>query len=76
MAKSTVAKVSISLPPQLVKRVRKHVGARGISGFAARAMEHELERAQLGAFLQELESELGPVPDDLLAEARKAWHKS
>lgn len=73
---SPVAKVSISLPPQLLKRVRKQVGARGISGFAARAIEHELERAQLGEFLRELEGELGPVPEELLDEAREAWRKS
>ncbi|HWL87386.1 MAG TPA: hypothetical protein VNO21_16390 [Polyangiaceae bacterium] len=75
MASRGVAKLSISLPKDLARDVRRRVGSRGVSGFAARAMRHELERMQLGAFLTELDAELGPVPDDLLVEARRAWPK-
>ena len=74
MAQSA-AKLSVSVPLQLAKTVRKRVGARGLSGFVARAMQHELEREQLGAFLEDLDTELGPVPKTVMNQARRAWHK-
>jgi hypothetical protein len=69
------AKLSISLPGELAAEVRRRVGARGVSGFVARAVAHELEREQLGAFLAEMEGELGPIPKVHLAAARRAWPK-
>jgi hypothetical protein len=55
--------------------VRKRVGARGLSGFVARAMQHELEREQLGAFLDGMRRALGRVPEKELEAARAAWPK-
>ena len=71
-----VAKLSISLPRELAGALRRRVGARGVSSFAARALKHELERELLGDYLQELDRDLGPIPEDLLREARAAWRKS
>ena len=76
MSARPAEKLSISLPRDLAKALRKHVGARGVSGFAARAIEHELERAALGALLAELDDDLGPVSARVLEEARQAWHGS
>jgi hypothetical protein len=70
---SHAAKMSVSVPSDLAKAVRKKVGARGLSGFVARAMRHELEREQLGQFLTELDEAHGPVPAKTLALAREAW---
>jgi hypothetical protein len=67
------AKLSVSVPGDLARAVRKKVGSRGLSGFIARAMKHELEREQLGAFIAELDDELGPVSKKALSEARAAW---
>ena len=72
---ASAAKLSISLPAGLAKAVRTHVGSRGLSGFVARAVAHELEREQLGVFLAELEELRGPIPKPLLASARRAWPK-
>jgi hypothetical protein len=72
---NAAAKLSISVPAELAKSVRKRVGARGLSGFVTRAMRHELEREHLGAFLAELDAELGVVPNKTLAQAKAAWHK-
>jgi hypothetical protein len=69
------AKLSISLPGELAAEVRRRVGARGVSSFVARAVAHELEREQLGAFLAEMERELGPIPKEDLAAAKRAWPK-
>jgi post-segregation antitoxin (ccd killing protein) len=69
------AKLSVSVPSELAAAVRRRVGARGLSGFVARAMAHELEREQLRAFLAELERDLGPVSKTELSKARRAWPK-
>jgi len=67
------AKLSVSVPGDLAAAVRRRVGARGLSGFVARALAHELEREQLGAFLDELNTEVGPVSASELTRARRAW---
>jgi post-segregation antitoxin (ccd killing protein) len=69
------AKLSVSIPHDLATAVRKRVGARGLSGFVARAISHELEREQLGSFLAELEEARGPVAKAELTNARRAWPK-
>lgn len=74
MARSA-AKLSVSVPGNLAAAVRRRVGTRGMSQFVARALAHELEREQLGSFLDELEGELGPVSRSALAKARRAWPK-
>ncbi|HVU00881.1 MAG TPA: hypothetical protein VHE30_03985 [Polyangiaceae bacterium] len=69
------AKLSISVPGELAAAVRKRVGARGLSGFVARALTHELEREGVRMLLLELEQELGPPSAADMARARKAWPK-
>ncbi len=69
------AKLSISVPLELAESVRRRVGERGLSGFVARAMLHELEREQLGGFLAELDEALGVVPKKTLVQARTTWRK-
>lgn len=71
----TAAKLSVSVPAELAVAVRRRVGSRGLSGFVARAMAHELEREQLRGFLDELEARHGPVSKSALAKARRAWPK-
>lgn len=69
------AKLSVSVPGDLADAVRRRVGPRGLSGFVARAIAHELEREQVGAFLADLDRDLGPVSKPALASARRAWPK-
>jgi hypothetical protein len=76
MRSAPIEKLSISIPRDLAKSVRRRAGARGVSAFAARAMRRELERENLGDYLEELNRELGPVPEELLDEARAAWPRS
>ena len=68
-------RLSITVPDELAKAVRRRVGVRGLSSFVARAMAHELEREQLGSYLAEMEKDLGPVPKRVLAPARAAWRE-
>lgn len=67
------ARLSVSVPSDLALAMRRRVGARGVSGFVARAIAHELEREQLGEFLEELDRTLGPVAPEELRKARRAW---
>lgn len=69
------AKLSVSLPGDLAAEVRRRVGARGLSGFVARAVAHELEREQLASFIDEMNRELGPVSKGALSAAARAWPK-
>ena len=67
------AKLSVSVPGELAAAVRKRVGSRGLSGFAARAMAHELEREGIALRLSELEEQVGPPAKSEVRRARKAW---
>jgi hypothetical protein len=71
----TAAKLSVSIPHELAKAVRRRVGPRGLSGFVARAISHELEREQLGSFLDGLAETAGPASRKELSRARRAWPK-
>lgn len=68
-----VTKWSVSVEAALASRVESHVGDRGLSGFVARAVEHELERDLLAEYLDELDAEFGPVPDGLVAGVDDVW---
>lgn len=72
---TSAAKLSVSIPGELAEAVRKRVGARGLSGFVARAVAHELEREGVRALLDELEDELGQPSKADMARAREAWSK-
>jgi hypothetical protein len=68
-----VRKWSVSIDEELAGRVEEHVGSRGLSGFVARAVEHELERDALMSYLDELDDELGPVPAELVDRYDALW---
>lgn len=69
------AKLSVSVPGELAAAVRKRVGARGLSGFVARALAHELEREGISALLAQLEEKLGPPSKSEMQRARRSWPK-
>jgi hypothetical protein len=69
------AKLSVSIPGEIAAAVRKRVGSRGLSGFVARAVAHELEREGLRVLIADLDAELGPPSNADLTRARKAWPK-
>jgi hypothetical protein len=68
-----VTKWSVSVEEQLASRVESRVGDRGLSGFVARAVEHELERDLLDEYLVELDSEFGAVPEGLVEQLDDLW---
>jgi hypothetical protein len=68
-----VRKWSVSVDEELASRVEDHVRGRGLSSFVARAVEHELERDTLSAYLDELDEEFGGVPSDLIEHYDALW---
>jgi predicted transcriptional regulator len=68
-----VRKWSVSIDEELAARVEAHVSNRDPSGFVAKAVEHELERDALGAYLEDLAAEFGAVPLDLIEQYDELW---
>jgi Arc/MetJ family transcription regulator len=63
----------VELDADLLAEVRDLVGAGQATEFVARAVRHELRLGHLGQLLSELEAEIGPLPEDLRAEADAFW---
>lgn len=68
-----VTKWSVSVEETLASRVESRVGDRGLSGFVARAVEHELERDLLDEYLTELDGEFGALPKGLVEQLDDLW---
>lgn len=68
-----VTKWSVSVDEHLASKVESHVGDRGLSGFVARAVEHELERDLLDEYLVELDDEFGALPSGLVEQVDDLW---
>ena len=68
-----VTKWSVSVDEDLAARVESRVGDRGLSGFVARAVAHELERDLLDEFLTELDEEFGEVPPNVVEQIDGSW---
>ena len=64
-----MTKISVTVEDELVEQVRDRVGARGLSAFMNQAVRHELQLARLGELLGDLENELGPPDEAMVADA-------
>ena len=64
---------SVSVDEELASRVREHVGDQELSGFVARAVEHELERELLDGYLRKLDDKYGLVPEKLIEHYDALW---
>jgi Arc/MetJ-type ribon-helix-helix transcriptional regulator len=70
---SKVRKVSVSMPEELADAVRARTGAGGFSRYVSEAVQREIRHDLLGELIEELEAKHGPVPEELLEEARREW---
>ncbi len=68
-----VTKWSVSVDEDLASRVESRVGDRGLSGFVARAVAHELERDLLDEYLSELDDEFGEIPSSVVEHIDSSW---
>ena len=68
-----VSKVSLSIDEDVLAEARGRVGPRALSSYVADALRRQLQHDRLGELLAEMESESGPIPDELMEEARQLW---
>lgn len=66
-------KVSLSLDEELVAEAREVVGPRGLSGYVNQALHHQLQHDRIAGLLEELEEAHGPIDQQTMDEARRAW---
>lgn len=69
----TVSKVSLSIDEAVLAEARERVGKRELSSYVTAALQRQLQHDRLADLLAAMEAESGPVPDDLLEEARSLW---
>ncbi len=70
---SKVRKVSVSMPEELADAVRARTGAGGFSRYVTEAVSREIRHDLLGELLDEFEAEYGPIPEELIEQARREW---
>ncbi len=70
---SKVRKVSVSMPGELADAVRARTGAGGFSRYVTEAVSREIRHDLLGELLDEFEAEYGPIPEELIEQARREW---
>lgn len=68
-----VKKVSVSMPEDLTAAVRERVGAGAFSRYVTEATKERLRLETFGEYLDELDAKYGPVPQELLDQARREW---
>lgn len=68
-----VQKVSVSMPETLTAAIRERTGPGGFSRFVTEAADKRLRGELLDEYLDELDRIHGPVPQDLLDRAERAW---
>ncbi len=68
-----VSKVSLSIEEDVLAETRERAGRRELSSYVTDALRRQLQRDRLGELLAEMDAASGPVPDELLEEARRLW---
>lgn len=61
-------KFSATVDAALLAEVRAQAGRCGVSAFVAAALRHELDRVRLRELLDDLERDLGPPDDQMVAD--------
>lgn len=69
----TVSKVSLSIEEDVLAEARERAGRRELSSYVTDALRRHLQHDRIGELLAEMEAESGPIPEDLMEEARQLW---
>ena len=69
----TVSKVSLSIGEGVLSEARERAGRRELSSYVTDALRRQLQHDRLGELLAEMDASSGPIPDDLMEEARQLW---
>lgn len=68
-----VSKVSLSIDEDVLAEARARAGRRELSSYVNEALRRQLQRDRLAELLADMDAESGPVPDDVMEEARELW---
>jgi Arc/MetJ family transcription regulator len=68
-----VSKVSLSIDEEVLAEARDRAGRRELSSYVTDALRRQLQHDRLGELLAELDDTAGPIPDELMEEARQLW---
>ena len=68
-----VSKVSLTIEAEVLAEARDRAGRRELSSYVNEALRRQLQRDRLGELLAEMDESSGPVPDEMLEEARRLW---
>lgn len=68
-----VEKVSLSLEEDVLAEARELAGSGELSAYVNGALRRQLQRDRLNGLLAEMDDEAGPVPADVMEEARTPW---
>lgn len=71
-----VSKVSLSIDEDVLAEARERAGRRELSSYVNEALRRQLQRDRLAELLAEMDAESGPVPDDVMEEARQLWRSA
>lgn len=69
------SKVSLSIEEHVLTEARARAGRRELSAYVNDALVRQLQHDRLGELLEQMEDESGPIPPDLLEEARALWRE-
>jgi hypothetical protein len=69
----TTVKKSVTLRRSLAREIEQRAGARGFSRFIDEAAEHWLALLRAQEIVEEHEHRFGPLTQEELDEARRAW---
>lgn len=70
-----VEKVSLSLDPRLLAEARELAGRGGLSALVNDALRMRLQQVRITRLLDEMDTEFGPVPDEVGEEVRREWQE-
>jgi Arc/MetJ family transcription regulator len=68
--------VSLSIDEDVLSEARDRAGHRELSSYVNDALRRQLQRDRLGELLAEMDASSGPVPDDVMEQARKPWRNA
>ena len=68
-----VSKVSLSLEEDVLIEARDRAGRRELSSYVNEALRRQLQHDRIHDLLAEMESASGPIPDEVMEEARQVW---
>lgn len=73
MFRVAVSKVSLSIDEDVLAEARERAGRRELSSYVTDALRRQLQHDRIGELLAEMDAESGPIPEDLMEEARQLW---